>query len=103
MSLIDAWIKCSVEHKTLEIEYQSQKGEITHREVEPDYYGWDINGRTFGLWGFCRLRKQIRSFKEENVLNWKYAGDTFNPIPNGRWKELVPSYQKKRLNNEQIS
>lgn len=42
LSLEDAWVKAAVEHLTLEITYHSvrTKGEITVREVEPDYYGW---------------------------------------------------------------
>ena len=99
LSLIDAWIKAAVEHKTLKIKYVSvrTKGEMTIREVEPDYYGWSANGKNFGLWGICRLRGDIRCFQPDSVLSWEYVGNTFEPNPKGRWTELMPVYKQKGL------
>ena len=99
LSLIDAWIKASVEHRTLEITYYSgkTKKQTLVREVEPDYYGWSRNGKNFGLWGICRLRKNVRCFLPENVLGWKYVGNSFTPNPRGRWQELMPIYEKRNL------
>jgi predicted DNA-binding transcriptional regulator YafY len=98
ISLIDAWIKAAVEHQTIEITYRSEKNETTVREVEPDYYGWSTNGRNFGCFGFCRLRDgNIRCFKPENILEWRYVGNLFSPDPQGRWHELMPVYQQKGL------
>ena len=100
LSLEDAWIKAAVEHKTLEITYYSgrTKQELTCREVEPDYVGWSINRRTFGLWGICRLRGwDIRCFKPDSVLRWRYVGNSFAPNLRGRWQELIPIYQQRGL------
>ena len=99
LPLRDAWIKAAVEHKTLTITYHSgrTKGENTVREVEPDYYGYDVTGKNHGCWGFCRLRREIRCFKEDSVLNWRYSGDTYPPNPVGRWQELIPTYKAKKL------
>ena len=99
LSLIDAWIKAAVEHKTLAITYYSgkTKKKTTVREVEPDYYGWSRDGKNFGLWGICRLRGNVRCFLPENVLDWRYVGDSFTPNPLGRWRELKPIYEKRKL------
>jgi len=99
LSLVDAWIKAAIEHKTLRIRYYSArtKSEVTVREVEPDYYGWGKNRRNFGLWGFCRLRKQVRCFKEDSIHGWEYVGNDFKPSPYARFKELESIYKTKRL------
>lgn len=101
ISLIDAWIKAAVEHRTLEITYYSKtKDETTVREVEPDFYGQSTNGQNFGCFGFCRLRGgEIRCFLPENILEWRYIGDSFRPHTNGRWQELIAAYQQKGLAN----
>jgi len=101
-TLQDAWIKAAVEHKTLRIWYYSTrtKGEITVREVEPDFLGLGHDGRNFGLWGICRLRGGVRCFKEDSVHNWEYVGNSFTPNPRGRWRELIPIYQQKGLANK---
>ena len=99
LSLTDAWVKASVEHKTLEITYYSgkTKKQTTFREVEPDYYGLSRNGKNSGLWGICRLRRDVRCFLPENVIGWKYVGNSFTPNPRGRWRELMPIYEKRNL------
>jgi predicted DNA-binding transcriptional regulator YafY len=104
LSLVDAWIKAAVEHKTLEITYYSgrTKGETTTREVEPDYYGWSINHKNFGLWAVCRMRRDVRCFKEDSVLRWRYIGNSFTPNPRGRWQELISIYNSKGLASEQF-
>jgi len=103
LSLEDAWVKASIEHKTLQITYYSgrTKQELTSREVEPDYYGWSITLKNFGLWGICRLRgRAIRCFKPDSVLRWQYVGNSFVPNPFGRWKELMPIYQQRGLSKK---
>ena len=99
LSLEDAWIKAAVEHKTLEINYFSgkTKGELTVREVEPDFYGWSTNNRNFGCWGFCRLRNETRCFVPDNVQSWRYLGNEFHPNPIGRWQELLSIYEQREL------
>lgn len=100
ISLIDAWVKAAIEHQTIEITYRSEKNETTVREVEPDYYGWSINGKNFGCFGLCRLRGgTLRCFKPENVLNWRKIGNPFSPNPRGRWQELLLVYKEKDLAN----
>jgi len=102
LSLKDAWIKASVEHVTIELNYMSSrtKGEYTTREVEPDFYGWNIKRNNHGLWGLCRLRNDIRCFKEDSVLNWKYIGHKFTPLPEGRYMELIPEYNNNQLKDK---
>jgi predicted DNA-binding transcriptional regulator YafY len=102
VSLEDAWIKASVEHRTLEITYRDSKGEITVRDVEPDFFGLSRNGKNFGCWGFCRLRGEIRCFSPENILEWRYIGESFQANPVGRWSELVSVYQQKQLDNRTL-
>lgn len=98
VSLEDAWMKAAVEHKTIEIRYRDTKGEVTLREVEPDFFGSSRNGKNFGCWGLCRLRGEIRCFSPENILEWRYVGDNFEPNPVGRWPELAATYEQRKLN-----
>jgi len=100
LTLEDAWIKAAIEHKTLEITYISEKRETTIREVEPDYFGGSTNGRNFGCFGICRLRGDIRCFKPENVVSWRYIGNVFSPNPLGRWQEHLAIYNQKGLANQ---
>jgi len=99
LSLVDAWIKAAVEHKTLRIHYVSArtKGEFTIREVEPDFVGTSRDGRLSGLWATCRLRQSNRCFKQDSIIKWEYVGDSFQPNPYGRWQELIPIYQNRKL------
>jgi predicted DNA-binding transcriptional regulator YafY len=99
LSLEDAWIKAAVEHKTLEIEYHSARtrGELTVREVEPDFCGVSSNGKNSGLWGICRLRGDLRCFQPDSVVRWRYIGNPFIPNPRGRWRELLAVYSSKGL------
>ncbi len=94
----DMWIKAAVEHVTLELAYYSgrTKKELSIREVEPDYFGWD-RLRCFGFHGISRKGKRGRFFKEDSVIKLTYSGDLFTPNPRGRWKELVPIYERRNL------
>ena len=103
LSLVDAWIKAAIEHETLQITYYSDtKDETTVREVEPDYYGQSRNQRNFGLWGICRLRGDVRCFKENNIRSWRHVGNSFPPNPLGRWRELLPIYNQRKLDQEKF-
>jgi predicted DNA-binding transcriptional regulator YafY len=99
LSLKDSWIKAAIEHRTLTIRYHSgrTKGEYTVREVEPDYYGYDVTGKNNGCWGLCRLRGDVRCFKEDSIIDWHYTGNTYSPNPLGRWQELIPIYKARKL------
>jgi predicted DNA-binding transcriptional regulator YafY len=109
VTLEDAWIKASVEHKTIEIKYQLIKTknntsvrEITVREVEPDFYGLSKNGKNFGRWGFCRLRGEIRCFSPDSIIEWRYVGDDFTPNLVGRWGELMGIYNQRALGSVKL-
>lgn len=99
MNIQEAWIKAAIEKITLEIDYFSEdtKEEYTTREVEPDYYGWDTKHRIHGCWGFCRLRKGPRVFKEKNIKSWRYVGNSFKERPFSRSNELVEIYKSNKL------
>ena len=99
LDLIDAWIKAAVEHVTLKISYYSArtKGQASVREVEPDFFGTSRDGKNTGCWGFCRLRRQNRVFMIDSILGWEFVGNSFQPNPRGRWKELLPIYNSKKL------
>lgn len=102
LSLVDAWIKAAVEHKTLRIRYfsaRTKKG-FTMRVVEPDFVGWSRDGRVSGLWRFCRLRRANRVFKPDSILRWYCVGETFSPNPRGRWRELIPFYAERKLTKQ---
>lgn len=99
MDLTDAWIKAAVEHVTLQTSYHSArtKDQITIREVEPDFIGTSRDGKNSGCWGYCKLRRANRVFKVDSILGWDCIGTPFQPNPQGRWRELIPRYKRKRL------
>lgn len=99
LSLIDAWIKAAVEHKTLRIHYFSARTKrvSTIREVEPDFIGKSRSGTVSGLWAYCRLRQANRVFIPDSILKWEYVGNSFTPNPRGRWRELIPVYYNRKL------
>lgn len=98
-TLSDAWIKASVEHVTLRISYYSgrTKKELTEREIEPDFIGKSRDGRNAGCWGYCKLRRANRVFYPDSIKSWSYVGNLFTPNPQGRWQELIPSYNQRGL------
>ena len=93
-TLFDAWVKAAVERVTLRISYHSvrTKGELTEREVEPDFIGTSRDGRNSGCWGYCRLRGANRVFYPDSIKSWTYVGNPFTPNPQGRRHELIPLY-----------
>ena len=99
LSIRDAWVKAAVEHRTLKIRYYSGavKDEYSDREVEPDFIVTSDAWEGFGCWGFCRLRKQVRVFNVGGILGWSLTRDKFTPNPGGRWRELLPYYQREYL------
>ncbi len=105
MNVEDAWIKAAVEHRILKIKYKSKgKGEITVREVEPDYYGWGKDRRNYGCWAaYDYLRRRSPSFFiPQNIRKWENTGRDFDPSRRAyirRWKELIPEYKRRNLEN----
>ena len=106
LKLNEAWIKAAVEHRILEIVYYSgeTKKEVTKREVEPDFMGISRDGKSIGLWAtYCHLRHEgPRCFKQETVMRWNATDKTFQPSARGRWKELVPEYERLGLSSKQF-
>jgi hypothetical protein len=45
---------------------------------------------------------EIRCFSPENILEWRYIGESFQANPVGRWSELVSVYQQKQLDNRTL-
>ena len=106
LSLEDAWIKAAVEHRIINIDYFSArtKREHTNRDVEPDFVGTSKDGKNNGLWAtFCHLRNQgPRCFLPNTVRRFSVTSNTFNPSPNGRWRELIPIYNTKGLKEKEF-
>ncbi|MFX0088075.1 MAG: hypothetical protein ACFFAU_20645 [Candidatus Hodarchaeota archaeon] len=106
MEVREAWIKASVEHWILRIKYLSRKkGEITQREIEPDFIGYSRDGKNYGYWAaYDYLRRDSpRCFKPENIMEWnvskrKFDFSSFSSVR--RWRELIPLYESLNLNNK---
>lgn len=95
------WIKAAVEHRILHMKYFSArtKGEVTVREVEPDFVGLSNDGKTSGMWAtYCHLRNEApRCFKQDSIMELKATEQSFTPSPFGRWKELIGEYGSRGL------
>ncbi len=105
LSLIDTWIKATVEHRILNIEYFSHtKQEYTKRDIEPDFIGPSRDGRNNGIWAtFCHLRNEgPRCFQPHSVKHFSITEKSFSPSPLGRWKELLPLYEQKGLKEKEF-
>ena len=105
MEIKEAWIKASVEHQILRIMYHSKtKNEITERDVEPDFYGWDVDRVNFGCWAaFDHLRNDDhpRCFTEDRIISWRVGNNIFDPSTGSRlrWQELIQEYRRLNLEN----
>lgn len=59
------------QRKRVLLKYKNEKDEISERKV-------DIYFSKFGcFFGWCHLRQQPRTFKLENVLEWKILDESF--------------------------
>jgi predicted DNA-binding transcriptional regulator YafY len=68
--VVSAAFRCASEKRSLEITYRAQHNkEITHRVVDP--YGLIFHEGAWILVGYCHLRKSIRSFALDRVLDFK--------------------------------
>lgn len=102
--IVDIWIKASVEHRILNIDYFSArtKQEHTNRDIEPDFVGFPRDGKNNpALWAtFCHLREEgPRGFKPDSIKGIRVTPNSFSPSPKGRWQELIPLYEQKGLKN----
>ncbi|KUG20612.1 MAG: WYL domain-containing protein [Methanomicrobiaceae archaeon] len=97
LSFRDVWVKAAVEHVILTIMYRSKKGEITTRDVEPDFIVF--RGSTLCYYAaYCHLRHEgPRCFQPSRILGCSVTDRTFQPSPKGRWRELLPLYQARGL------
>lgn len=101
MNIIEAWVKVAVEKKILRIKYFSKtKSEVTIRDVEPDYIGYDKKGRVNGLWITRDHLRQTapRVFYPKRIIEWEVTNRSFTNVnPHCRWKELIPLYKEWKL------
>lgn len=107
LNVIDTWIKAAVENVVIEIHYVSRrtKNELSIREVEPDFVGPSRNGTNIGCWTtFDHLRNEgPRCFMPDSIIKYKATDKTFEPSPKGRWKELIPEYEKRGLKDKSFN
>jgi len=103
LSFRDVWVKAAVEHIVLTIMYRSKGGEITTRDVEPDYI--IFKGQTLCYFAaYCHLRKEgPRCFQPSRILGCTVTDRTFQPGEKGRWRELLPLYQARGLAGKSFS
>jgi len=103
LNIIDTWIKATVEHRIINIDYYSwrTKHEYTNRDIEPDFVGLSRDGKNQGLWAtFCHLRHEgPRCFKADSIRRYSVSDRTFIPSALGRWNELIPLYEQSDLKN----
>jgi predicted DNA-binding transcriptional regulator YafY len=77
--VVSTAFRCASEKRSLEITYRAQHNkEITHRVVDP--YGLIFHEGAWILVGYCHLRKGIRSFALDRVLDFKERYLYFTPM-----------------------
>ena len=68
--VVSTAFRCASEKRSLEITYRAQHNkEITHRVVDP--YGLIFHEGAWIMVGYCHLRKSIRSFALDRVIDFK--------------------------------
>lgn len=75
ISLIDNAI---VNNNVIEFAYMNLSGEITKREIEP--YNLVLKGMNWYLYGYCKLRKEMRIFKIRRIKELKVTCKCFEKI-----------------------
>jgi hypothetical protein len=100
LSLEELWIKAAVEHRLVTVSYVNPETRLVYnkRDIRPDWIGPDKNG-TLALWGLLNHNPFVgmKSFSPQFFQYVKLTNDTFQPLPNGRWKELQQTYAEKQL------
>ncbi|HLE97849.1 MAG TPA: hypothetical protein VI997_10800 [Candidatus Thermoplasmatota archaeon] len=100
LSIEDAWIKAAVEHRLVTVTYLNPETRLvyTKRDVRPEFIGPDRTGSA-ALWGIFNHVPQVgmKSFLPQNFQFFQVTESRFSADPNGKWRDLVPQYEERRL------
>lgn len=103
------WIKAAVEHRVVRLEYHDPTtgGDVTTRDVDPDFIGsWLGLGYIFPwyfrFWGASDDSKGggLCCFKPRTVISLRITGRTFEPRPDGLWMVHLEEYHRSGLGEE---
>ena len=98
VSLVDTWIKASVERRILIIDYFDRgiKKEFLQEEVEPQYVGFSQNGGKKGLFGVLRNKGPV-VFETNDIIRYNLSNSTFIPVEHAKRKQVEMVYNRKSL------
>lgn len=97
LDLPDAWVKAAVEHVVVQILYRTPEGEIVTLELEPDAIAFS-GGEAVGFLGYTpRDHALLQCCRPAKILGFAATDRRFSPPPRGRWRELVPRYERRGL------
>lgn len=83
-----------INNKVVQFEYVDLKGNISEREIEP--YQMILKGFNWYLYGFCRLRNEMRIFKIKRMKNISIKDEYF-PRNKEISKEIFGEWEGKML------
>ena len=76
--VVSTAFRCASERRSLEITYKAQQTkEVTHRVIDP--YGLVFHEGAWIVVGYCHLRKSIRTFALDRVMDFKERYLYFTP------------------------
>ena len=64
-----------LESKVISFDYISSEGVKSHRSMEPMQLVF--KGQAWYLWGYCRMRRDLRTFRISRIRNLIVTGETF--------------------------
>jgi predicted DNA-binding transcriptional regulator YafY len=85
--------KAILESKVVTFDYINADGILSRRSVEPMQL--DFKGQAWYLWGYCKTRRDFRTFRISRIRNLEISGDKFVRRPPDKAKDEEPAVASK--------
>jgi predicted DNA-binding transcriptional regulator YafY len=93
--------KAVVRKEVVQLQYQSNQSELTHREVEP--IGLFYYSAAWHLIAWCRLRNGLRDFRCDRIQALKFTSEIFKPRHISTMQEYFNSLQQANVEMKSVS
>lgn len=87
--------KAIVEHLKVKITYVSKKEQRTQRIIHP--YALYFTGAVWSAIGFCNLRKSLREFRLDRILDMEYTTSVFEPDHSFKIEKYLEERAKRKF------
>ncbi len=87
--------KAILETKVVTFDYINADGILSHRQVEPMQL--DFKAQAWYMWGYCKTRRDFRTFRISRIRNLEISGDKFVRRSLDKIKDEEPTTVPKNL------